>query len=94
MQLGCFRAARLLAALFGPGFRINREGHSASRLRIEQGSMMVDLPIPEQTRQHGKGARYEDVIDERFLPVECLRRGAARQVTFATSHLNNGWEDL
>ena len=56
--------------------------------------MMAESAVPEESRQHGQGARRERLIDERFLPFEGLNSGTTGQRVFAGCNVGNLWKKL
>jgi hypothetical protein len=57
--------------------------------RIKESPVMAKSAVPEEPRQHGQGARRESLIDEWFLPFECLDRGTTGQRVFAGRRIGN-----
>src|SRR5438067_8531131 len=62
-----------------PHLGIDRQSAHTPSFGVEERSVMVQLSIPEEPRQHGESARGECLIDEGLLPIECFDRIAVRQ---------------
>src|SRR5579863_5698388 len=56
---------------------------------VKESAMMDEPAVPEESRQHGQGARRERLVDERLLPFERLDRGTTRQWVFAGYGIGN-----
>lgn len=67
-RLTCCSEPTIASADLRPHFGIDRQSAHTPGFGVEEGSVMVQLSIAEEPRQHGEGARGERLVDERFLP--------------------------
>jgi len=65
-----------------------------SGLSVEEGAVMADLSIPEESCQHREGTRRKRLVNERLLPFEGLYSGATRQRVFACGDVDDLWIQL
>ena len=64
-------------------FGDRRQSAHTPGLGIEEGSVMVQISIAEEPRQHSESARGKGLVDEGLLPIESFDGRATRQGVFA-----------
>jgi hypothetical protein len=69
---------------------IDGQSAHAPGFRVEEGTMMIQLSIPEEPRQHSQCARRQRLVDEGLLPIESFNCRATWQRVFA----GRGIDDL
>src|ERR1035438_161699 len=67
------------------------ERRHASCLCVEKASVMRELSVAKEPRQHGQGGRCEGLVYERLLPVERLNGGTTGQWVFTSFGVDDLW---
>ena len=72
-----------------PHLGIDRQGAHSPCFGVEESSVMVQLSIAEEPRQHGQCARCQGLVDEGLLPIEGFDGRTARQGVFTGRRVND-----
>src|SRR5580698_3350556 len=77
--LSCGSEPEIASPGLCPHLGIDRQSAHTSCFGVEKGSVVVQLSIAKEPRQHGQCARRQGLVDEGLLPIESFDGGAARQ---------------
>lgn len=66
-----------------PHLGIDRQSTHTPGFGVEKGSVMVQLSVAEEPRQHCECARGKGLVDERLLPIKCFDCRTTWQRIFA-----------
>ena len=80
--LGCFSEPTIASADLSPHLGINRKSAHAPGGSVEKSSVMIQLSISEEPRQHSESARGQGLIYEGLLSIESFDGRATRQRVF------------
>ena len=81
--LSCYSEPTIASPDLRPHLGIDRQSAHTPGFGVEEGSVMVQLSIAEEPRQHSESARGQRLVDEGLLPIESFDGRATRQRVFA-----------
>jgi hypothetical protein len=68
--LSCYSEPTIASPDLRPHLGIDRQCTHTPGFGVEEGSMMTQLSIAEEPRQHGESTRGKSLVDEGLLPRE------------------------
>jgi len=87
--LNCYSEPTIASPDLRPHLGIDRQSTHTPGFGVEKGSVIVQLSIAEEPRQHSQCARRQGLVDEWLLSIESFDRRAARQSVFARRRIND-----